>query len=173
MSRPTTWLPRHEYIQQAPKAIVYASVFFTDMEDRPLCLRSPHRGEVWQIPGGVMDEGETPWETAAREVREETSIVIAGPRPLLLTHFATIDSAWSVPRIGFIFDGGTLHADELDAITLDADEHDGWDVRTLADWEAEMIPANYARLKAAHAARPHAGYGYIETHDTAATTPSS
>ncbi|MER7468974.1 NUDIX hydrolase [Streptomyces sp. NPDC097981] len=172
MSRPTTWLPRHEYIQQAPKAIVYASMFFTDTEDRPLCLRSPNRGEVWQIPVGVMDEGETPWETAVRETREETGLVITSPRPLLLTHFATIDKAWTVPRIGFIFDGGTLNPDQLGAIVLDADEHDGWDVRTLADWEAEMIPANYARLKAVHAARSHAGHGYVETRDMAATSPT-
>ncbi|WP_351237634.1 NUDIX hydrolase [Streptomyces sp. NPDC002133] len=173
MPRPTTWLPRHEYIQQVPKAIVYASMFFTDTEDRPLCLRSPNRGEVWQLPGGVMDAGETPWETAVRETREETGIVLTGARPLLLTHFATIDKAWTVPRIGFIFDGGTLTPNQLGAIALDADEHDGWDVRTLADWEAEMIPANYARLAAAYTARHHPRDGYVETHDVGATTPTS
>ncbi|MGW2563871.1 NUDIX domain-containing protein [Streptomyces sp. NPDC001514] len=132
----------------------------------------PEQGEVWQLPGGVMDAGETPWETAVRETREETGIVLTGPRPLLLTHFATIDKAWTVPRIGFIFDGGTLTPDQLGAIALDADEHDGWDVRILADWEAEMIPANWARLAAAYTARHHPRDGYVETHDMGATTPT-
>ena len=36
--------------------------------------RIDHRSEAWQMPQGGMDEGEEPWETARRELEEETGI---------------------------------------------------------------------------------------------------
>ena len=36
--------------------------------------RIDHRSEAWQMPQGGMDEGEEPWETAKRELEEETGI---------------------------------------------------------------------------------------------------
>jgi 8-oxo-dGTP diphosphatase len=37
--------------------------------------REPFKG-YWDIPGGFMEGDEHPWETAAREVKEETGLVI-------------------------------------------------------------------------------------------------
>ncbi len=40
-----------------------------------LILRSTKKGEkIWCLPKGLMQEGETPEETALREVREETGL---------------------------------------------------------------------------------------------------
>ena len=35
--------------------------------------------KFWNLPKGHIEEGETPWDTALREVWEETNIVIKGP----------------------------------------------------------------------------------------------
>jgi 8-oxo-dGTP pyrophosphatase MutT (NUDIX family) len=44
-------------------------VFIRDAEDRILLVR--HVEGRWQLPGGAVDPGETPSETARRECREE------------------------------------------------------------------------------------------------------
>jgi 8-oxo-dGTP pyrophosphatase MutT (NUDIX family) len=46
----------------------------------------------WELPGGLLDEGETPAETAAREVEEET-----GYRPRSVEHLVTFE-----PMIGMV-----------------------------------------------------------------------
>ncbi|MGD9530041.1 MAG: NUDIX hydrolase [Pseudonocardia sp.] len=46
----------------------------------------------WELPGGLIDEGEDPAETAAREVEEET-----GYRPRSMEHLVTFE-----PMIGMV-----------------------------------------------------------------------
>lgn len=46
----------------------------------------------WELPGGLIDEGEEPAETAAREVEEET-----GYRPRSMEHLVTFE-----PMIGMV-----------------------------------------------------------------------
>lgn len=46
----------------------------------------------WELPGGLIDEGETPERTAAREIEEET-----GYRPRALEHLVTFE-----PMIGMV-----------------------------------------------------------------------
>ncbi|RJQ77831.1 NUDIX hydrolase [Pseudonocardiaceae bacterium YIM PH 21723] len=46
----------------------------------------------WELPGGLLDEGETPAETAAREVEEET-----GYRPRSIEHLVTYE-----PNVGMV-----------------------------------------------------------------------
>lgn len=46
----------------------------------------------WALPGGLLDEGETPAETAAREVEEET-----GYRPRSIEHLVTFE-----PMVGMV-----------------------------------------------------------------------
>lgn len=46
----------------------------------------------WELPGGLIDEGEEPAQTAAREIEEET-----GHRPRVLEHLVTFE-----PMIGML-----------------------------------------------------------------------
>ncbi len=56
-------------------------------EDKVLMLQraasSRFGPETWQLPGGKAEKGETPEQTAIREVMEETSFVIKNPEQLL------------------------------------------------------------------------------------------
>ena len=52
-----------------------------DADDRLLLLHThdptyPELGEWWELPGGGIEPGETDVEAAARELREETGIVV-------------------------------------------------------------------------------------------------
>ncbi|MBX9804784.1 MAG: NUDIX hydrolase [Alphaproteobacteria bacterium] len=52
---------------------------YCEFEDKILLLKRnshKHQGDTWGIPGGKLDEGETPREAAVREVFEEVGIRI-------------------------------------------------------------------------------------------------
>jgi 8-oxo-dGTP pyrophosphatase MutT (NUDIX family) len=57
-----------------------ARVFLVGPDDRVLLFRhllpAPWSQEAWLTPGGGIDPGETPAETAVRELREETGHVV-------------------------------------------------------------------------------------------------
>jgi 8-oxo-dGTP diphosphatase len=50
-----------------------AFAIVTDAENRILwCLRTDFN--IWNLPGGSVENGEAPWECVVREVREETGL---------------------------------------------------------------------------------------------------
>ncbi|MEY9937119.1 NUDIX domain-containing protein [Streptacidiphilus sp. MAP5-3] len=159
------WMPPEEYVRTLPKQTGYACLYFTDEHGNPLQLRSVHaeHAEMWQWFGGNLDAGETPWAAAVRECREETGLDFRGEPRLLLTHFVTPRATWPCPHVGFVFDGGTLTARELAAITLDPAEHGEWAVRSPEAWRDDMDDSTYRRLAAAVEARRTGVAGYLET----------
>ncbi len=36
--------------------------------------------DIWERPGGGVDEGETPWEAVIRETREETGLQVVAEK---------------------------------------------------------------------------------------------
>ncbi|MDQ9826677.1 NUDIX hydrolase, partial [Acinetobacter sp. 163] len=50
-------------------------VIVFDDDDRLLMVRQHHEGrDIWMVPGGGIEEGETAVETAIREMKEETNV---------------------------------------------------------------------------------------------------
>ncbi|MEU6619882.1 NUDIX hydrolase [Streptomyces litmocidini] len=159
-----TWLPPAEYVDTLPRATAYACLYFTDTAGRPFQLRAVYQSKPWQWPGGNMDPGETPWETAVRECREETGIVFTGEPRLLAAHFVTDRGAdWPANHIGFVFDGGELTDEQIAAVVLDPEEHSEYRLRTLDEWEREMNPREFARLAAVDRARRSGSTVYVES----------
>lgn len=74
--------------------------------------------EDWELPGGVVERGETPRLGAEREVLEEIGLQIGFGQPALVD--------WMPPYLGwddaveYIFDGGTL-ADDVAAAAVASD----------------------------------------------------
>ncbi|CAM5458536.1 hypothetical protein STENM327S_08172 [Streptomyces tendae] len=69
--------------------------------------------------------GQDPLQTARRETVEETGLELTlNTPPLLLTHFVHAGPRQPLNKVGLIFDGGQLTADQLDRIRLDPAEHD-------------------------------------------------
>jgi 8-oxo-dGTP diphosphatase len=57
-----------------PKHIVTAAVVISNAAGEVLLIKTPLRG--WEIPGGQVEEGESAFVAAAREVREESGAEI-------------------------------------------------------------------------------------------------
>ncbi|KUN38707.1 NUDIX hydrolase [Streptomyces olivochromogenes] len=155
-----------EYAQTVPHHTVYGCLYIRDERDRPVQLRSVYGSRLWQFPGGNLDApGEDPLQTAQREAVEETGLELGLETPkLLLTHFLHAGPRLPLNKVGLIFDGGQLTADQLGRIRLDPAEHDMWAVHDLATWHELMAPRAFARLDAIERARRGEGPAYLITH---------
>lgn len=114
-----------------PETIRLVKVLVHD-HDRVLLLhRKMERGNFWQPITGSMEEGESPDQTARRELIEETGHA-GEPRPLDLEQSFLIESAYLAAKYsGPIIASEVNFAAALDSrlpIKLDPEEHDahGW-----------------------------------------------
>merc|ERR1712046_88516 len=66
--------------------VTAAASVVRDSRGRALILQRGHSAPwkplFWNLPGGEVDQGETPEAAAIREVREETRLTVADPQPL-------------------------------------------------------------------------------------------
>ncbi|WP_371534867.1 methyltransferase [Streptomyces sp. NBC_01023] len=164
--RPMPMTPS-QYAQTIPHHTVYGCLYVRDEHDRPVQLRSVYGSRLWQFPGGNLDaQGEDPLQTARRETVEETGLELGlGTPRLLLTHFLHAGGPrMPLNKMGLVFDGGRLSADQLHRIRLDPAEHDMWAIHDLAGWRELMAPRAFARLDAVERARLGEGPAYLITH---------
>ncbi|WP_310243158.1 NUDIX hydrolase [Promicromonospora iranensis] len=62
-------------------------------------LVEPSYKPTWDIPGGVVDAGESPWHAAARELSEELGIVRRHMRLLVVDHVPGSGRATGSPAV--------------------------------------------------------------------------
>jgi 8-oxo-dGTP diphosphatase len=118
----------------APK--VAAGVIFVDEKDRIMLVRPTYK-PYWDIPGGYVEQGETPLQACHRELAEELSLQV--PISTLLS----VD--WAPhpeegDKVLFIFDGGILTADQLSGIAFRDGEIQEFAFVDESELEAFTIP---------------------------------
>lgn len=119
----------HYYDGQA-KLIVAAGVVFRDVVDSVMLLKPIYK-EAWQLPGGILEPGETPRVAACREVREEIGLDVAVGRLLSVDHKSA--NADRPAGIQFVFDGGFLGDGQIEQLRLDPTEIEAWRFVSIAD----------------------------------------
>lgn len=105
--------------QSLPKKRMSAGALFFDENGR-LLLVDPTYKPGWEIPGGVVEEGESPWEACRREVREELGLERPLRRLLCIDYIRARPSR--TEGIAFLFGGGILTPAEIGRIRLPANE---------------------------------------------------
>jgi RimJ/RimL family protein N-acetyltransferase len=134
-----------------PRKRAISQLLVRDPEDRVLLCRLTYKQD-WDLPGGVVEVGESPQEAAAREVEEELGLKMpAGD--LLLTDWLPPWGGWD-DALCLVFDGGVHDPSVLDAMVAEVRE-----IRTAefctpaqvreraADFTARRVEAALANLR--------------------------
>lgn len=122
-----------------------SGVLFFDEAGRILLVNPTYKPGL-ELPGGLIEPGESPADSAAREILEEIGIVAPIGR-LLVADWAPAGP--DDDRILFVFDGAVLDQAARDAIVLDGVEIHACGFHSRDDLDALVTPRMARRLRAA------------------------
>jgi 8-oxo-dGTP diphosphatase len=124
---------RKAWQETLPKKRMGSGALFFDEQGR-LLLVNPTYKPQWEIPGGIVEQDESPRQTCIREVQEELGLV-KPIEPLLCVNYVPGNSD-RTEGLMFIFWGGVLTAEEITAIRLPAAELSEY---RFVTWEEALI----------------------------------
>lgn len=124
-----------------------------------ILLVEPTYKDHWEIPGGLIEVGETPSRGCARELAEELGLV-REPGRLLVVDWAPHPEQGD--RVLFVFDGGVLTPGDVAAIRLQADELASYAFLPPEEAFDLLIPRLERRMRAAALALADGGTAYLE-----------
>lgn len=137
-----------------------AAAIITDQIGRVLLVHPTYReDDRWLLPGGAADPDEHPLDACRREIAEELALPeTALPRVLavhsLSPHHPDIRPAIPCPgEIRYIFDGGTLTPDQIQAIRLPSTELSEFAFFETRDAVRRLLPVDGQIMLAAYRAR--------------------
>ncbi len=141
-----------------PRKRLIAHVLFRDDQGRVLLCETRFKPD-WELPGGIVEPGESPRLGAVREVREELGV----DRPL----GRLLVADWLPPYLGWddatemIFDGGPMQPTELADLVLQPTEIRQVRLCTLAEAARLLTPIAHRRLTVAAGLGP-GQFAYLE-----------
>ena len=104
---------RQEYLNNLPKKISSAGALFFNADWEILLLETNYKKDL-EIPGGIIEENESPKQAAEREVKEELWIE-RQLWELLVCEYQITDE---FECYAYIFDGGLLSQSHIDSFHL-------------------------------------------------------
>ena len=138
-----------------PRKRAISQLLIRDLDGRVLLCRLTYKQD-WDLPGGVVEVGESPQLAVTREVEEELALQLPAGR-LLLTDWLPPWSGWD-DALCLVFDGGVHDASLVDRVVREEREIRQAAFLTVdevaeraADFTARRIAA---ALEALHAGRP-------------------
>ncbi len=102
-----------------PKKRLAASALVLNEYGHILIVKPTYRPD-WLLPGGAVEDLESPREACLREVREELGIEIALQRLLCVEYLS--EELPQTECVQFVFYGGQFNTEQMQAITLPDDE---------------------------------------------------
>lgn len=102
-----------------PRKRAIGQVLIRDPQGRVLLCQMTYKRD-WDLPGGVVEVGESPQLAAVREAEEELGLEVE-PGPLLLTDWLPPWGGWD-DAICLVFDGGVLPVEVLERVVLEERE---------------------------------------------------
>lgn len=106
------------YYTNLPKKRMGSGIILLNEHHEILITKSPYR-DYWTIPGGTVDENESPRRACIREVKEEIGLDILDVRFMCVDYQNNSEKGESLQ---FLFYGGILTQEQIHAITLQEEE---------------------------------------------------
>lgn len=151
---------RQAWLAGVPQKRVAAGALFLDEAGRLLIVKPTYK-PLWNIPGGVIEENESPRQGCQREVREELGLEKALDRLLCVEYTPAVDK--ETEKLVFIFWGGVLTVAEIAAIRLPADELSEFRFLSVEEALALLPPDKAERVRHSLAMVGREGAVYRET----------
>jgi ADP-ribose pyrophosphatase YjhB (NUDIX family) len=123
-----------------PRKTAAGGALIRDPAGRILFLEPTYKPTL-DIPGGVVEYDESPYEACCREVKEEIGLDLEIGR-LLVVDWVPANGPWC-DALAFVFDGGVLDGT---ALTLDPTEVRAHHFMTLAEATPKLRPSMARRL---------------------------
>jgi 8-oxo-dGTP pyrophosphatase MutT (NUDIX family) len=148
-----------DFTATLPRKRMGAGVLLSDSQGRVLLVEPAYKPD-WEIPGGTVEAGESPYAAAVRELKEELGLRVS-PGPLLVVD-------WVPPQpdrtegLMTVFDGGTLTPEQTARIQLPAEELRSWAWCTEPEAGQRLSALLARRVAAAVRARTENTVAYLE-----------
>lgn len=140
---------------------VAAGALFTDGQGRILMVVPTYK-DYWDIPGGYVENGETPTQAVRREVFEELGIKPSIGRLLVVDWRSDSPENNGKAKLLLVFDGGLLSNPERAEIAVDGVEIQRAEFRPAASLDEVTIDRLSNRIRQAMKARHSARLIYLE-----------
>jgi 8-oxo-dGTP pyrophosphatase MutT (NUDIX family) len=143
-----------------PRKRAIAQLLVLDEAERVLLCQLTYKQD-WDLPGGVVEVGESPQVAVGREVEEELGLVVA-PGPLVLTDWLPPWSGWD-DALCLVYDGGVRPASILEQVVRQEREIRSAEFCTLEQVDERCADFTARRVRAALASRAGRGPSYTES----------
>ena len=127
-----TWI---EWEQLPRKTISAAGLFFNTVGE--ILIVKPNYKDGWNIPGGTIDDEESPLKAFTREVMEEIGLEKRPHALLCIDYVQNMKNGHD--HISMVFDGGELSETEMNNVHLQQEELTEY--RFVSVQEAEQLLA--------------------------------
>ena len=112
-----------------------------------ILLVKPTYKDSWEIPGGIVEDDESPRQCCQREVLEELSLAIE-PTSLLLVDYNP-GSEKKTESLMFVFGVTPLSANQIQTVSLNENEHSDYAFFKVSQLPEEMTESLRRRVKRA------------------------
>jgi 8-oxo-dGTP pyrophosphatase MutT (NUDIX family) len=127
-----------------------------------LLMVEPCYKPTWEIPGGVVENGESPQSAAIREVQEELQLKLVPEELNRVTLEYMGGSESKTEALMFIFSGGVLSAEQQQQIVLPPDELRSYRFVALEKLPTVCPPVLMRRVLAGYHALQRGTFSYLE-----------
>lgn len=136
-----------------------AGVLLRDGAGRVLLVQPAYK-DYWELPGGAVEAGESPYDAAVRELSEELGIVLAPGRLLVVDWVPPV--ADRTEGVIVVYDGGIVEPGFQARIRLGTSELRSWAWSSLPEADARLSPLLARRVRAAVQAAEDGETTYLE-----------